>query len=608
MILFIAISNMYPLCEKCGKELSSETAKFCGICGAKQTFPRPVIQEEPVIAKPTTPEVVNKPQSNNQQNNANPEKVNNIKTKEKQPVADRPVQKTNQEVKKDVRKPTTPVVPSGQIEDYVRNIQDTKLRELLYPFLSKFTYGLKTFFIGNSGSKKEDAIEVLEKVLKDTGHISKDKSIEIISFNSMPMEFENDRLYVISDLQTAINYLFNLDDFSNESAGNQRKYQEMLERLIEAPNSTYIVLNGTNVEYKGFITLDPRLPFLYSKALRFDDLTSAEVYDVFYDSLPEEYLPVATDEYKSNFINFLNKNRKFYPFNNKELAHYLVSECARQGELTIPENRHQEKSLEELFSSIIGMDNVKKKLVELNNYLSARVMMESYGAKLPPFNLNMMFLGNPGVGKTTIARIIAKILFDLGYTREEKLVECTSKDLVSAYSGLTGVKTNRVINRAMGGVLFIDEAYALSNSCGQAGAEAIAILIKAMEDFKGELVVMFAGYTAEMDDFVKSNSGIESRISYNFFFADYSTDELMEIFLLKLGRTGMTITEEGKEKVYSVLRLVTGRRNFGNGRFVDKMLQAVLTKHASLNLPPEQIMTLTDLSIPKIDEIMQSIK
>jgi hypothetical protein len=82
----------------------------------------------------------------------------------------------------------------------------------------------------------------------------------------------------------------------------------------------------------------------------------------------------------------------------------------------------------------------------------------------------------------------------------------------------------------------------------------------------------------------------------------------MQIFLLKLGKTGMTITEGGKEKVYSVLRMVTGRRNFGNGRFVDKMLQAVLTKHASLNLPREEIMTLTDLSIPKIDEIMQSIK
>lgn len=572
---------MFPLCQQCGKELSSATAKFCGICGAKQVF-------DATNSGPQTAQ-----------------KTNTVEV----PFATQKERKVQTDtVTHTVLKKNETQISSGQIEQYVNSIEDAKLRELLYPYLSKFTYGLKAFFIGNSGSKKEDAIEILEKVLKETGHISKEKEIKLISFNELPMEFENDRLYVISDLQTAINYLFNLDDFSNESAGNQRKYQEILERLIEAPNSTYIVLNGTNVEYKGFITLDPRLPFLYRKAIRFEDLSSSEIFSVFYESLPNEYKDVANNDYKDKFIAFLDKNRKFYPFNNKELAHYLVAECSNQGELTIPENRHQEKSLEELFSTIIGMENVKKKLVELNNYLSARVMMESYGAKLPPFNLNMMFLGNPGVGKTTIARIIAKILFDLGYTREEKLIECTSKDLVSAYSGLTGVKTNRVINRAMGGVLFIDEAYALSNSCGQAGAEAIAILIKAMEDFKGELVVMFAGYTAEMDDFVKSNSGIESRISYNFFFADYSTDELMEIFLLKLKKTGMTITEEGKKKVYDVLRLVTGRRNFGNGRFVDKMLQAVLTKHASLNLSPNEIMTLTESSIPKIDEIMQSIK
>ena len=160
----------------------------------------------------------------------------------------------------------------------------------------------------------------------------------------------------------------------------------------------------------------------------------------------------------------------------------------------------------------------------------------------------------------------------------------------------------------MGGVLFIDEAYALSNSCGQAGAEAIAILIKAMEDFRGEMVVMFAGYTAEMDDFVKSNSGIESRISYNFSFNDYSVDELLEIFKLKLSKTHMTITEDGLLAVRDVLKLVAGRRNFGNGRFVDKMLQAVLTKHASLNLSSDEVMELKKASIPKIDEIMQSIK
>ena len=151
--------------------------------------------------------------------------------------------------------------------------------------------------------------------------------------------------------------------------------------------------------------------------------------------------------------------------------------------------------------------------------------------------MHMVFTGNPGTGKTTIARVIAKILFDIGIIHENKLIEVERKDLVGEYQGKTAIKTFDVIDKAMGGVLFIDEAYSLSpKTSGNSdfGDEAIATLIKAMEDHKDQLVVIFAGYKDEMKTFIDSNPGIASRIGYTFDFKDYTPDELVKIFYLIL--------------------------------------------------------------------------
>ena len=270
----------------------------------------------------------------------------------------------------------------------------------------------------------------------------------------------------------------------------------------------------------------------------------------------------------------------------------------------MPKEKYNPKTLDETFAKIIGMNDVKKQVKELDQYLRVRNNLTKAGAKLPDFNLHMMFLGNPGVGKTSIARIISKTLFDLGFCREEKLVEVTSKDLIGAYGNQTGIKTNRVIMNALGGVLFVDEAYALSNSCGQAGAEAIAILIKAMVDYKDDLVVMFAGYNLEMKQFIESNSGIASRISYIFKFEDYSPEELFDIYKLKLGFIGMTSNEEADEAVRKLCKFASGRHNVGNGRFIDNLIQKALTKHSLLNLEGDAILTITKKSIPNVEEIM----
>ena len=217
--------------------------------------------------------------------------------------------------------------------------------------------------------------------------------------------------------------------------------------------------------------------------------------------------------------------------------------------------REPEK-IEELFDDIIGMNALKEQIIGLGKYIKfKKEVNKTDGKNLPNMNLHMMFLGNPGTGKTTIARKVTKMLYDLDCIRINKLVEVSRQDFIGEHSGETAPKVEKVIESAMGGVLFVDEAYSLKLSDNdQFGSEAIATLIKCMEDNKDELVVIFAGYTKEMQEFIHANSGIKSRIGYTIEFADYSEDELYEILKLKVNKIGFEIDEKiiPKETFYEL--------------------------------------------------------
>ena len=244
----------------------------------------------------------------------------------------------------------------------------------------------------------------------------------------------------------------------------------------------------------------------------------------------------------------------------------------------------EEKSMDEVFSSLnelVGLEKVKKVLYELVDVIKLK---EKAGdsLKIKDINLHMVFLGNPGTGKTTIARLISDILYNLHYIKENKLIEVSVKDLVAEYVGQTAPKTNAVIEKAMNGVLFIDEAYALAvtNDNGY-NDEAIATLIKAMEDYRDRLVVIFAGYNKEMQAFLNSNSGIASRIGYTLQFDDYTTDELIEIFKGMAVKAGFIVKDEAIDYLREVIDENRNMKNFGNARFVRNIYEKTVIKHAS---------------------------
>jgi len=478
-----------------------------------------------------------------------------------------------------------------------------KIKEALYPLTSPHVTGFRCIISGNDGSNKEANIQVIANILQKVGKIDTNEIVRI-PFGKIPEEWDVKKLYVISDLNTAIERLFNLEDVSDESNALQQEYVRYMNRLLGAPRSAYIIINAYITQVQGFLSLDARIRYIFSRRVDYPDLTNDEIYDIFYEELPEFHKLQLPDAFRFEFNEYLNRNRRFFPFNNKELGQYLAQASSQQAKFELPADKYNAASLEQAFSTIIGMNDVKTEVYELQQYLKARKDLEAAGAKLPSFHMHMMFLGNPGVGKTTIARIIAKVLFELGYTREEKLIEVTSKDLVGN-GNQTGIKTNKAILSALGGVLFIDEAYSLARSCGQAGDECIATLIKAMEDYKNDLVCMFAGYTLEMNDFVKANSGMQSRIAYTFTFNDYTNDELYQIFELKIRQAGMFIAPDAVMPIKKIIEWGSGRRNFGNGRFVDKLIQNTLTKHATLNLPKKELLTIKKQSVPSVEEIMR---
>lgn len=226
---------------------------------------------------------------------------------------------------------------------------------------------------------------------------------------------------------------------------------------------------------------------------------------------------------------------------------------------------------------MIGLANIKEKVQELITYLTFIDKIKNDAVVKNP-NLHMLYTGNPGTGKTTVARIVSKILYLLGYAKSDKFAEATPKDFIAQYVGQTAPKTASFIKKNKGGVIFVDEAYDFAGKAQEFGGEALVEIIKEME--KNETIFIFVGYKNEMDSFIKSNPGLASRLGYYFEFKDYTTEELMEIFKLKLEKTKFKITTEALKKIYNIVDKVEKNKNFGNGRFIDKLFDKIIIKHA----------------------------
>lgn len=275
----------------------------------------------------------------------------------------------------------------------------------------------------------------------------------------------------------------------------------------------------------------------------------------------------------------------------KEKTHVPPSSASEKQPAEKPEEKahapgeEKTETLEEIreeLAACIGLDSVKQEVESLINWISVCKLRREHQLPTPELSLHMVFSGNPGTGKTMIARLMARIYKCLGVLSKGHLVEVDRSGLVAGYVGQTAGKTREVIEKALGGVLFIDEAYALVNKGeNDYGQEAVDTLLKAMEDHRDDLVVIVAGYIELMEDFIHSNPGLESRFNRFIHFPDYSEDEMVAIFRMRCNQGGYTLQADAEDMLRMVLREESKDvKGFGNARGVRNLFENAIARQA----------------------------
>lgn len=272
----------------------------------------------------------------------------------------------------------------------------------------------------------------------------------------------------------------------------------------------------------------------------------------------------------------------------------------------ICDNAHQRddpRTLPELLAELnamIGLEKVKQQVNALISYQEVQKMRESYGFKIAKNTLHLAFLGKPGTGKTTVARTIGHIYKQLGLLSKGHFLEVSRTDLIAGYQGQTALKVKKVIEKARGGVLFIDEAYSITENdhSDSYGRECLTELTKALEDYRSDLVVIVAGYTDPMNKFLESNPGLRSRFNTFIEFDDYNANELEEMFIRMCEKDDYKLHESGKERIRKILANVISKKDqsFANGRFLRNLYDDAVINHAkrvvTMQLPSRELLSI----------------
>ncbi len=506
-------------------------------------------------------------------------------------------------------------------------------------------------FLGNPGTGKTTVARLFSEIYSALGILPKGHLVEIdrqglvASFVGQTAEKTKEAIDKAIGGTLFIDEAYSLIKKGDSSSDFGKEAIDTLLKRMEDDRGKFIVIAaGYTEEMNDFLNSNPGLQSRFTKKFTFEDYSPDELIQITQKLLEskDHYLDEEAKEPLKKYFNIIYRNRN-KTFGNGRLVRDLVESALKNQLLRvadiIAEERHEEvlkyilledirdlisqrkekeavkvegdpelliKYLNEL-NNLIGLESVKDSVNKLVSSLKVAKLRKQRGLKVIPKNLHTVFMGNPGTGKTTIARLLSKIYKEMGILEKGHLVEVDRSSLVAGYQGQTNAKTDEVIKKALGGTLFIDEAYSLARGNSDFGQEAIDTLLKRMEDYQGKFIVIVAGYTVEMKKFLESNPGMRSRFTNTFLFEDYTPRQLLEIGLDISEKNGYKLDEGAWQLLLEILTKLFDKRdkNFGNARTVNNILFKVISNQEEriskiLNPNDEDLIVITYEDVDKI--------